>query len=113
MPAQQQFGSRVFLATHFAISEGAAATHHGTDVVVVASEPSLVRGEPESIRVVMFDEQTGSVTQEVLVDRMLVPLRFAVVSWDARTFTVGWTAVINEARTDPRIFLRTYRTQCP
>ncbi len=113
VPAQRQFGLRVFLATNFAISEGAAATHHGTDVVVVASEPSLVRGEPESIRVVMFDEQTGSVTQEVVVDRMLVPLRFAVVSQDARTFTVGWTAVINEARTDPRIFLRTYRTHCP
>lgn len=107
-----EFSRPILLANNLAINEGVAVVQHNAEMVLVASEPSDGGGGVENIRLVTFDQSTGGVTQDVIVDRMPAPLRFAVVSQDPQTFTVAWTSVIDQAGNDPRIFLRTYRAAC-
>jgi hypothetical protein len=108
----RSFAPKQRIAQNLAASEGTALLQLGTQVIIVANERAANRDAPIAIRLLIIDESTGAITLDSTVDRPMSPYRLAITARNDHSFTVGWTALVDPRGADPRIFIRTYDSDC-
>lgn len=113
LPANEQvFRPRVMITQTVAASEAAAAIEHNGQILFFTKGLGRNRDNLVELKLFVLDAQSGQIAQEIAVDEMEGPFRFAIARQNSGSFTLAWTATVNPMGDDTRIFIRTYEPRC-